>query len=40
VDVCDYAVLVVPSGRTTESQILAGLDAVSREKLAGIVFNN
>jgi exopolysaccharide/PEP-CTERM locus tyrosine autokinase len=40
VDVCDYAVLVVPSGRTTESQILAGVDAVSRDKLAGIVFNN
>jgi exopolysaccharide/PEP-CTERM locus tyrosine autokinase len=40
VDVCDYAVLVVPGGKTTESQILAGVDAVSRDKLAGIVFNN
>lgn len=40
VDVCDYAVLVVPSGLATEAQILAGIDAVSREKLAGIVFNN
>lgn len=40
VDVCDYAVLVVPAGKTTESQILAGVDAVSREKLAGIVFND
>ena len=40
VDVCDFAVLVVPSGRTTESQIMAGIDAVSREKLGGIVFNN
>lgn len=39
-ELCDYAVLVVPSGRSTESQILAGVDAVSREKLAGIVFNN
>lgn len=40
VDVCDYAVLVVPSGTSTETQILAGIDAVSKDKLAGIVFNN
>ena len=39
-EICDYAVLVVPSGTATETQILAGIDAVSREKLAGIVFNN
>lgn len=40
VDVCDFAVLVVPGGRVTESQIMAGVDAVNRDKLAGIVFNN
>ena len=40
VDICDYAVLVVPSATSTETQILAGIDAVSRDKLAGIVFNN
>lgn len=39
-ELSDYAVLVVPYGRATEGQIYAGIDAVSKEKLAGIVFNN
>jgi protein-tyrosine kinase len=40
VDICDLAVLVVPAGKATENQILAGVDTVNPEKLAGIVFNH
>jgi Mrp family chromosome partitioning ATPase len=36
---CDYAVLVVPYGRVTRSQILSGVDMVGTSKFAGIVFN-
>ena len=37
--VIDMAVLVVPFGRTTQNQVLAGVDAVGEDKLAGLVFN-
>jgi Mrp family chromosome partitioning ATPase len=36
----DMAVLVVPFGKVTPNQVLAGVDAVSQKKLAGLVFNN
>ena len=38
--VTDMAVLVVPFGKVTAGQILAGVDAVGEEKFAGLVFNN
>lgn len=38
--VVDMAVLVVPFGRVTSNQVMAGVDAVGEEKFAGIVFNN
>ncbi len=38
--VADLAVLVVPFGKVTPNQILAGVDAVGEEKFAGLVFNN
>ena len=34
----DFAVLVVPFGKVTESQILSGVDAVSEQRFAGLVF--
>jgi len=37
---CDASVLVVPSGQVVTDQIMAGIDALGREKLAGIIFNN
>jgi len=37
---CDYAVLVVPFGRVTTGQVLSGIDAVGRERFAGLIFNN
>lgn len=36
---CDAAVLVVPFGEVTQSQVLAGVDAVGRERFAGLIFN-
>ena len=37
---CDYAVLVVPFGKVTTGQVLSGVDAVGRDRFAGLVFNN
>lgn len=37
---CDYAVLVVPFGKVTNGQVLSGVDAVGRERFAGLIFNN
>lgn len=37
---CDYSVLVVPFGKVTSSQVLSGIDAVGRERFAGLIFNN
>lgn len=39
-DLCDFAILIVPYGKVTKAQILASIDAIKEEKLAGIVFNN
>jgi protein-tyrosine kinase len=37
---CDHAVLVVPFGRAVPDEVLAAIDAVGKEKFAGLVFNN
>lgn len=37
---CDAAVLVVPFGKSVTSQVLAGIDAVGKDRFAGVVFNN
>ena len=34
----DYAVLVVPFGKVTERQVLSGIDAVTRQRFAGLVY--
>ena len=39
-DVCDYAVLVVPYGKTTESQVVKAAKAIDADKLLGVVLNN
>ena len=39
-ELCDYVLLVVPSGRVTESQITASIEAMGEAKLAGVIFNN
>lgn len=39
-DVCDYAVLVVPYGKTTESQVVKAARAIDADKLIGVVLNN
>ncbi len=38
--VADMAVVVVPFGKVTKNQVLAGIDSVGEEKFAGFVFNN
>lgn len=37
---CDHAVLVVPFGKTVKDEILAAVDAVGKDKFAGLIFNN
>lgn len=37
---CDQALLVVPHGRVTQSQIHAGVDVVGKDKFAGVIFND
>lgn len=37
---CDLAVLVVPFGKAVTGEVLAAIDAVGKEKFAGLVFNN
>jgi len=39
-ELSDFAVLVVPYGKVTEAQVIAAVDAIGEEKLAGIIFNN
>jgi protein-tyrosine kinase len=39
-ELSDFAVLVVPYGKITESQVVAAIDAIGEDKLAGMVFNN
>lgn len=37
---CDHAVLVVPYGKAVKDEVLAAVDAVGKDKFAGLVFNN
>jgi Mrp family chromosome partitioning ATPase len=37
---CDYALLVVPYGKTTPSQIMAAANLIDEDKLMGVVFND
>jgi len=37
---CDHALLVVPFGKTTQEDILSGVDAVGQEKFSGLIFNH
>lgn len=36
---CDKALLLVPFGRATKDEVMAGVDAVGRNRFAGLVFN-
>lgn len=36
---CDHALLVVPFGKTTQPDVLAGVDAVGKDKFLGLIFN-
>jgi Mrp family chromosome partitioning ATPase len=37
---CDHALLLVPFGKAVTDEVLAAVDAVGKEKFAGLVFNN
>jgi Mrp family chromosome partitioning ATPase len=37
---CDHALLVVPFGKAVIDEVLAAVDAVGKEKFAGLIFNN
>lgn len=37
---CDLALIVVPFGKAVTNEVLAAVDAVGKEKFAGLVFNN
>ncbi|HTF96242.1 MAG TPA: polysaccharide biosynthesis protein [Cellvibrio sp.] len=37
---CDHAILLVPFGKAVTDEVLAAVDAVGKEKFAGLVFNN
>jgi len=37
---CDHALLVVPFGKAVTDEVLAAIDAVGKERFAGLVFNN
>jgi protein-tyrosine kinase len=39
-DLCDLVVIVVDYGKVTESQVMSAVDAVGKEKLAGVILNN
>lgn len=36
---CDKALLLVPFGKATKDEVMAGVDAVGRNRFAGLVFN-
>lgn len=40
VDLCDYALIVVPFGGATEAQVQAAVEAIGPSKVIGVVFNN
>ena len=35
---CDYTLLVVPFGKAVTDEVLAAVDAIGKEKFAGLVF--
>ncbi len=37
---CDFAILVVRYGQSNTAQVQAGIDIISTDKLAGLIFNN
>jgi Mrp family chromosome partitioning ATPase len=37
---CDHAVLVVPFGKVVADEVLSAIDAVGKDKFAGLVFNH
>lgn len=37
---CDHALLVVPFGKAVTDEVLAAVDAVGKDKFAGLVFNS
>lgn len=37
---CDHALLVVPFGKANSDEVLSGIDAVGKERFAGLVFNH
>jgi protein-tyrosine kinase len=39
-ELCDFIVLVVPYGRVSRDQVLSAIDAIDRERLVGIIFND
>lgn len=38
-ELCDFVVLVVPYGKVTESQLIAAIEKIGSERLAGVVYN-
>jgi Mrp family chromosome partitioning ATPase len=40
VELCDFVLLVVPYGRVTKNRIQEAADAIGKDKLLGIVFND
>jgi len=36
----DFAVLVVPYGKVSEGQLVSAVEAIGKDKLAGLIFNN
>ncbi len=39
-EMSDFSVLVVPYGKVTENQVIAAVNAIGKEKIAGLIFNN
>ncbi len=39
-EIADCVILVVPYGKALESQITEAIDAIGKERLAGLIFNN
>lgn len=37
---CDHALLVIPFGKAVTDEVLAAIDAVGKERFAGLIFNN
>ena len=37
---CDFVILVVPSGRVTPDQVKASIDVIGEDRLAAVVFNH